>query len=56
MTNIEAIKAMESKTIEEMQEYLLNNTDHKTINELLRAGTEWNDAVRLAYIHAIQNA
>ena len=40
---------MENITIEEMQNYLMNNTDHTVINEILATGMEWNKAIVLAY-------
>jgi hypothetical protein len=36
-------------TINEMTEYLLKNTDHKIVNELLASGMEWDKAIELAY-------
>lgn len=33
-----------------MEQFLLNNTDHNTVNNLLEQGFEWSEAVELAYI------
>lgn len=43
------------KTMEEMQNYLLNNTDRKIINELLQSGMDYYEAVALAYITETEN-
>lgn len=33
-----------------MEQFLLNNTDHKVVDNLLEQGIEWDEAVTLAYI------
>lgn len=52
---IEKLEAKTGKTMEEMQNYLLNNTDRKTINELLASGMDFYEAVTLAYIAEMKN-
>lgn len=42
------------KTIKEMQEYIMKETDHKVINELLASGMEWDKAVELAYMSTVK--
>ena len=47
---ITKLEARTGKTIDEMQNYLMNETDHKTINEFLKSGMDFYEAVALAYI------
>lgn len=52
---IEKLEAKTGKTMDEMQNYLLNNTDRKTVNELLQSGMNFYEAITLAYIAEIKN-